>query len=220
MLRKALALGHKAIVVINKIDRPDAVIDDVVNRTFDLFVHLGATDEQLDFPIVYAAAIKGQATLDVNKPGTDITPLLDTVLEKIPAPAINADAPLQILVLALVQDPYKGKMGIGKIQSGSIARRQNVMLMGKDGAQIPGKVSDLAVYSGLERVDADQASAGEIVAVAGLDEVSIGDTIADADNPVALPRVTVDEPTAGKHFGGDVAAPVRLGPGARPAAPR
>ncbi len=200
VLRKALALGHKAIVVINKIDRPDAVIDDVVNRTFDLFVHLGATDEQLDFPIVYAAAIKGQATLDVNKPGTDITPLLDTVLEKIPAPAINAAAPLQILVLALVQDPYKGKMGIGKIQSGSIARRQNVTLMGKDGVQIPGKVSDLAVYSGLERVDADQASAGEIVAVAGLDEVSIGDTIADADNPVALPRVTVDEPTVQMSF--------------------
>ena len=104
VLRKALALGHKAIVVINKIDRPDAVIDDVVNRTFDLFVHLGATEEQLDFPIVYTAAIKGTATLDVNKPGTDITPLLDTVLEKIPAPAINADAPLQILVLSLIQD--------------------------------------------------------------------------------------------------------------------
>ena len=200
VLRKALALGHKAIVVINKIDRPDAVIDDVVNRTFDLFVHLGATYEQLDFPIVYAAAIKGQATLDVNKPGTDITPLLDTVLEKIPAPAINADAPLQILVLALVQDPYKGKMGIGKIQSGSIARRQNVMLMGKDGAKTPGKVSDLAIYSGLERVDADQASAGEIVAVAGLDEVSIGDTIADAENPIALPRVTIDEPTVQMSF--------------------
>ncbi|KAF4516034.1 hypothetical protein B566_EDAN000271 [Ephemera danica] len=200
VLRKALALGHKAIVVINKIDRPDAVIDDVVNRTFDLFVHLGATDEQLDFPIVYAAAIKGQATLDVNKPGTDITPLLDTVLEKIPAPAINAEAPLQILVLALVQDPYKGKMGIGKIQSGSIARRQPVMLLGKDGAQTLGKVSDLAVYSGLERVDADQAAAGEIVAVAGLDAVSIGDTIADAENPIALPRVTIDEPTVQMSF--------------------
>ena len=183
VLRKALALGHKAIVVINKIDRPDAVIDDVVNRTFDLFVHLGATDEQLDFPIVYTSAIKGIATLDVNKPGTDIQPLLDTVLEKIPAPAITVDAPLQMLVLALVQDPYKGKMGIGKIQSGSIARRQNVMVLGKDGAQVPGKVSDLAVYSGLERADMEQAAAGEIVAVAGLDDVSIGDTIADADHP-------------------------------------
>src|SRR6478672_13657109 len=133
VLRKALALGHKAIVVINKIDRPDAVIDDVVNRTFDLFVHLGATDEQLDFPIVYTAAIKVPATLDLNKPVTDITPLLDTVLEKIPAPAINAEAPLQILVLSLIQDLYKGKMGVGKIQSGSIARRQNVVVLGKNG---------------------------------------------------------------------------------------
>ncbi len=195
VLRKALALGHKAIVVINKIDRTDAVIDDVVNRTFDLFVHLGATDQQLDFPIVYTAAIKGTATLDIDKPGTDITPLLDTVLEKIPAPAINADAPLQILVLSLIQDLYKGKMGVGKIQSGSIARRQNVIVLGKDGAQFPGKVSDLAVYSGLERTDTERAEAGEIVAVAGLDEVSIGDTIADAEHPVALTRVTVDEPT-------------------------
>jgi len=200
VLRKALALGHKAIVVINKIDRPDAVIDDVVNRTFDLFVHLGATDAQLDFPIVYASAIKGIATLDVNKSGNDITPLLDTVLEQIPAPAINATAPLQILVLALAQDSYKGKMGIGKIQSGSIARRQNVLVLGKNGDQLPGKVSDLAVYSGLDRADVEDAKAGEIVAVAGLDEVSIGDTIADVEKPLALPRVTIDEPTVQMTF--------------------
>ncbi len=200
VLRKALALGHKAIVVVNKIDRPDAVVDDVVNRTFDLFVHLGATDDQLDFPIVYTSAIKGLATLDVNKPGTDIAPLLDTVLDQIPAPAIHAESPLQILVLALVQDPYKGKMGIGKIQSGSIARRQNVLVLAKDGVQLPGKVSDLAVYSGLERADVEQAAAGEIVAVAGLDQVSIGDTIADAEQPMALPRVTIDEPTVQMTF--------------------
>jgi GTP-binding protein len=200
VLRKALALGHRAIVVINKIDRPDAVIDDVVNRTFDLFVHLGATDEQLDFPIVYTSAIKGTATLDVNKPGTDIAPLLDTVLGQIPAPAINAKAPLQILVLALLYDSYKGKMGVGKVQSGSIARRQSVLILGKDGAQILSKVSDLAVYSGLERIDVEQAEAGEIVAVAGLDQVSIGDTIADAEQPSALPRVTIDEPTVQMTF--------------------
>ena len=124
-----------------------------MNRTFDLFVHLGATDEQLDFPIVYTSAIKGLATLDVNKPGNDIAPLLDTVLAQIPAPAINAKAPLQILVLALLYDSYKGKMGVGKIQSGAIARRQGVLILGKDGAQLAGKVSDLAVYSGLERMD-------------------------------------------------------------------
>ena len=200
VLRKALALGHKAIVVINKIDRPDATIDDVVNRTFDLFVHLGATDEQLDFPIIYASAIKGIATLDMNEPGSNITPLLDTVLEKISAPAINAKAPLQILVLALAQDSYKGKLGIGKIQSGSIARRQNVLVLGNDGAKLPGKVSDLAVYSGLDRTDTEQAEAGEIVAVAGLDHVSIGDTIADTEQPLALPRVTIDEPTVQMTF--------------------
>jgi GTP-binding protein len=195
VLRKALALGHKAIVVINKIDRPDAVIDDVVNRTFDLFVHLGATDDQLDFPLVYTSAINGIATLDINKPGSDISPLLDTVLEKIPGPAINANGPLQILVLALLYDSYKGKMGVGKIQSGSIARRQQVLVLGKDGAA-PGKVSDLAVYSGLERTDVEEAKAGEIVAVAGLDQVSIGDTIADAVQPSPLPRVTIDEPNS------------------------
>jgi GTP-binding protein len=200
VLRKALALGHKAIVVINKIDRPDAVVDDVVNRTFDLFVHLGATDEQLDFPIVYASAINGTATLDMNKPGTEVAPLLDTILEKIPAPAINRDAPLQILVLALAYDSYKGKMGIGKIQSGSIARRQNVVTMIKDGSQAAGKVADLAVFSGLERTDVEEAQAGEIVAVAGLEEVHIGDTIADAANPLALPRVTIDEPTVQMTF--------------------
>jgi GTP-binding protein len=199
VLRKALALGHKAIVVINKIDRPDAVIDNVVNRTFDLFVHLGATDDQLDFPLVYTSAINGIATLDINKPGSDISPLLDTVLEKIPGPAINANGPLQILVLALLYDSYKGKMGVGKIQSGSIARRQQVLVLGKDGAA-PGKVSDLAVYSGLERTDVEEAKAGEIVAVAGLDQVSIGDTIADAVQPSPLPRVTIDEPTVQMTF--------------------
>jgi GTP-binding protein len=151
VLRKALALGHKAIVVINKIDRPDAVVDDVLNRTFDLFVHLGATNEQLDFPIVYASAINGIATLDLNRPGTDISPLLDTILNQIPAPAIRANAPLQMLVLALAYDSYKGKMGIGKILAGSIAKRQTVAQMKRDGSQVNGRVAELAVFSGLER---------------------------------------------------------------------
>lgn len=200
VLRKALALGHRAIVVINKVDRPDAVVDDVVNRTFDLFVHLGATDEQLDFPIVYTSALKGTATLDLNKGGTEIAPLLDTVLDKIPAPAISRHAPLQMLVLALAYDSYKGKLAIGKIQSGSIARRQQVVTIVKDGSQIPGKVSDLSVFAGLDRSDVEEAQAGEIVAVAGLEEVHIGDTIADAAQSVALPRVSIDEPTVQMTF--------------------
>jgi GTP-binding protein len=201
VLRKALALGHRAIVVINKIDRPDAVVDDVLNRTFDLFVHLGATNEQLDFPIVYTSALKGTATLDSNKPGTDIMPLLDTILAHIPAPAVFAEAPLQMLVLALAYDSYKGKMGIGKVQSGAIGRRQNVVLIKRDGTHVSGKVTDLSVFAGLDRVDVDKAEAGEIVAVAGLPDVGIGETIADPDEPVALPPVAIDEPTVQMTFG-------------------
>ena len=201
VLRKALALGHKAIVVINKIDRSDAVVDDVLNRTFDLFVHLGATNEQLDFPIVYTSAIQGTATLDVDKPGADIAPLLDTIVTHIPAPLIHAQAPMQILVLALANDSYKGKMGIGKIQSGAIARRQAVMQIRRDGTHVPGKVTDLSVFSGLERQDVEKAEAGEIVAVAGLTDIGIGETIADAADPVALPPVAIDEPTVQMTFG-------------------
>jgi GTP-binding protein len=200
VLRKALQLGHRAIVVINKIDRPDAVVDDVLNRTFDLFSHLGATNEQLDFPIVYTSAINGTATLDIGDPGRDIAPLLDTILERVPPPAITADAPLQILVLALAQDSYKGKMGIGKIQAGSIARRQRVVQIRRDGTYVEGKVTDLSVFAGLDRLDVDKAEAGEIVAVAGLSEIGIGETIADPERPVALPPVAIDEPTVQMTF--------------------
>lgn len=201
VLRKALALGLRAIVVINKVDRPDAMADDVLNRTFDLFVHLGATNEQLDFPVVYTSAINGVATLDLDEPGTDIRPLLDTILERVPAPRIEANAPLQILVLALSYDPYKGKMGIGKIQAGSIARRQPIAHILRDGAHVPGKVSDLAIFSGLERQDVESAEAGDIVAVAGLPNVNIGDTIADADRPRPAGPVVIDEPTVQMTFG-------------------
>ena len=199
VLRKALALGHKAIVVINKIDRPDAVIDDVVNRTFDLFVHLGATDEQLDFPIVYTAAIKGTATLDINKPGTDISPLLDTVLERSPR---RPSTPMR--------RSRSWSWPSSRFLQRQDGRRQDSIRFDRPPTEcgdprkgrrtVPGKISDLAVYSGLERTDVEQAEAGEIVAVAGLDEVSIGDTIADAEHPVALPRVTIDEPTVQMTF--------------------
>jgi GTP-binding protein len=201
VLRKALALGHRAIVVINKIDRADAVVDEVLNRTFDLFVHLGATNEQLDFPIVYTSAIQGTATLDLNKPGTDIHPLLDTILAQIPSPGIYTDAPLQMLVLALAYDSYKGKMGIGKIQSGSITKRQHVALIKRDGSHVAGEVTDLSVFAGLERLEVEKADAGEIVAVAGLPEVGIGETIADPNEPLALPPVAIDEPTVQMTFG-------------------
>ncbi|MDA2911722.1 translational GTPase TypA [Nitrospiraceae bacterium AH_259_D15_M11_P09] len=200
VLRKALALGHKAIVVINKIDRSDAVADDVLNRTFDLFVHLGASNEQLDFPVVYTSAINGTATLDLNKPGTDLVPLLETILERLPAPIIHTDAPLQILILELMHDPYKGKLGVGRIRAGSITKRQPVIQIARDRSQQRGKITDLSVFSGLERLEVESAEAGEIVVIAGLPDLTIGDTITDPDRPRALPPVAIDEPTVQMTF--------------------
>ncbi len=200
VLRKALGLGHRAIVVINKIDRPDAQIEEVVNRTFDLFAHLGATDDQLDFPLVYTSALHGTASLDSEKSGVDIAPLLDTILEKIPAPQIIADRPLQMLVLALAHDSYKGKMAIGKLLSGTLTKRQPLVRIKTDGTQVPGKVTDLLIFEGLERKDVERVEAGEIVAVAGFPEVGIGETLADPEQPIPLPPVAIDEPTVQMTF--------------------
>ena len=201
VLKKALELGHKAIVVINKIDRPDAQIEEVVNKTFDLFVSLNATDEQLDFPIVYAAAIAGTATMDTANPGTDLVPLFDTILEKIPGPEIWENDPLQILVLALGYDSYKGKMGIGKIYSGAIKKNQSIMQIDPDGNKETGRVVDISVFEGLQKKSVDEASAGEIVSVAGLEFITIGSTITDPLNPKQIPPVLIDEPTVQMSFG-------------------
>ena len=200
VLRKALALGHRAIVVINKIDRPDAIVDDVLNRTFDLFVQLGASDDQLDFPVVYTSALQGLATLDINKPGTDIHPLLDTIIGHIPAPMIKVNAPLQMLVLALAYDSYKGRMGIGKIVAGSLTKRQSVLQVTRVGTHLKGKVAELSVFSGLDRQEVETVGAGEIVAVAGLPDISIGETITDPEQPMPLPPVAIDEPTVQMTF--------------------
>ncbi len=201
VLRKALELGHHAIVVINKVDRPDSQIEDVVNRTFDLFCELNAKDRQLDFPIVYTSAIQGTATLDMKHPSDNIYPLLDTILEKVPPPDVNPEAPLQILVLALSQDSYKGKMGIGKIIAGSIAKGQLAALIRRNGQQVNAKVTSILTYEGLERVEAENAVAGEIVAVAGFENIGIGETITDPNQPTPLPVLIIDEPTVQMTFG-------------------
>lgn len=199
--RKALELGLQAIVVINKIDKANANPDNAVNKTFDLFVHLGASHEQLDFPIVYTNAVTGTATLDHEKPGSDLAPLFDLILEKIPAPEAYAANPLQMLVLALKYDTYKGKMGIGKIIAGTIIKGQKVAQIKHAGTETLGVVTDLLVYEGLKQVSVAQAEAGEIVAVAGLPDIAIGETIADAENPKQLPPVAVDQPTVQMTFG-------------------
>jgi len=200
VLRKALALGIPIIVVINKIDRPDAQIDEVINSTFDLFVELNASSAQLDFPIVYASGIQGVATLDMHQPGRDLEPLFETVVARIPPPTVVPDEPLQILVLALAYDSFKGKMGIGKISAGSIRKGQPLMRIAADGTRQTGTAMAILAYQGLERIEIDSADAGEIVAVAGLSEVGIGDTITDPARPKALPPMSIEEPTLRMTF--------------------
>ena len=201
VLRKALELGHKAIVVINKIDSPDARPEEVANRTFDLFCELNAHEDQLDFPIVYTSALHGTATLDLAKPSDTISPLLDTILEKIPPPKVEPHAPLQILILALLADSYKGTLGIGKITGGSIKKGGTVLLARRNQNQITSKIMNILTYEGLERVEVEEAHAGEIVAVAGFEEIGIGDTITDPSNPKPLPPPVIDEPTVQMTFG-------------------
>ena len=200
VLRKAIALGHPVIVVVNKIDRHDAQVDDVVNRTFDLFVELGASSAQLDFPIVYTSATRGTATLDLRAPGADIVPLFEAIVARIPPPTVLPDEPLQILVLALAYDSFKGKMGIGKIHAGSIRKQQPIMRLAPDGHRQTGTAIALLAYQGLERVEIDAAESGEIVAVAGFGDVSIGDTITDPERPKALPAMVIEEPTLRMTF--------------------
>ncbi|MBI3324724.1 MAG: translational GTPase TypA [Candidatus Omnitrophica bacterium] len=200
VLRKAIALGHPVVVVVNKIDRQDAQIDDVLNRTFDLFVELGASSEQLDFPIVYTCAITGTATLELSAPGTDLTPLFETIVGKLPPPVALPDEPLQILVLALAYDSYRGKMGIGKIHAGSLRRNQPILRLAVDGSQQARPAAAVYAYQGLERVEIESAQAGEIVAVAGFEEISIGDTITDPERPKALPAMVIEEPTLRMSF--------------------
>ena len=200
VLRKAIGLGLPVIVVINKIDRSDAQIDDVLNRTFDLFVDLNASSVQLDFPIIYTSATQGVATLDMRTPGTDVGPLFETIVAKIPPPTVLPGEPLQILVLALAYDSFKGKMGIGKIHAGSIAKGQSLMRISHDGTQTTRNALAILAYQGLERVEVPSADGGEIVAVAGFEEIGIGDTITDPERPKALPTMIVEEPTLRMTF--------------------
>jgi GTP-binding protein len=200
VLRKAIGLGMPVVVVINKIDRPDARVDEVLNRTFDLFVELNASSAQLDFPVVYTSAVNGTATLDPASPGEDVVPLFETILKTIPPPAVTPDAPVQLLVLALAYDPFKGKMGIGKIQAGSLRRGQPLMRVAHDGARQAGSATALLAYQGLERIEIESADSGDIVAVAGFADIGIGDTLTDPERPAPLPAMVIEEPTLRMTF--------------------
>ncbi|MGH8671232.1 MAG: translational GTPase TypA [Burkholderiales bacterium] len=198
--RKALALGLKPIVVVNKIDRPEARPDWVVNHTFELFDKLGATDEQLDFPVVYASALNGHATLDLSQPGTDMRPLFDTILARVPAPAGDIEAPLQLQISALDYSSFVGRIGIGRITRGRISPAQDVLVLDGDKPAKRARVNQVFGFQGLERVPMEEATAGEIVLINGVPEVAIGVTLADAECPEALPMLAVDEPTLTMNF--------------------
>ncbi|MCB1890898.1 MAG: translational GTPase TypA [Rhodocyclaceae bacterium] len=200
--RKALALGLKPIVVINKIDRPGARPDWVINHTFDLFDKLGATEEQLDFPVVYASALNGYAMLDASQPGTDMRPLFEAILKHVPQPEVDSDGPLQLRICSLDYSSFVGRIGIGRITRGRIGPLQNVLVMKgpDDPAPIKARVNQVQVFHGLERVQAEEAQAGDIVLINGIEDIGIGVTLCDPQQPEALPLLTVDEPTLTMNF--------------------
>jgi GTP-binding protein len=200
VLKKALELGHRVIVVINKVDRKDADPDRVLNETFDLFIELGATDEQADFPVVYAIATHHQAGLDPQV-GPDLQPLFQTILKAIPAPVVDFDKPLQMLVTTLDYDNYRGLTAIGRIFAGEISAGQPVTRMTLNGETHPGTVSYLYLQEGLERIEVTQVKAGDIVAVAGIEQIAIGETLSDPENPQALPGIKIEAPTVRMTFG-------------------
>ena len=199
--RKALALGLKPIVVVNKVDRPGARPEWAINQTFELFDKLGATDEQLDFPVVYASALNGYASLEADVREGDMTPLFEAILKHVPVRDDNPDGPLQMQVTSLDYSSYVGKIGIGRINRGRVKTGQDVIVMnGPDATPIRGRINQVLNFKGLERVLVDEAVAGDIVLINGIDEIGIGSTICQPDTPEALPMLTVDEPTLTMNF--------------------
>jgi len=198
--KKAFALGLKPIVVINKIDRPGARPDWVVDQTFDLFDNLGATDEQLDFPIIYASALNGFAGLEEDVSGGDMTPLFETIVEKVEAPVVDVDAPFQMQVISLDYNSYVGVIGVGRIQRGSVKRNMPLTLIDCEGNTRNGRMLKLYGFNGLERVEIETAHAGDIIAFCGIDKLQISETICDPDDVMALPALSIDEPTVSMTF--------------------
>ncbi len=200
VLRQALAKGLKVILVVNKIDRPAARPDYAVNATFDLFIDLGATEEQAHFPVIYAKATDGRAGLSPDALGPDLTVLFDTILEHIPPPAVDPDGPTQLLVTALEYSSYVGKIAVGRLHAGRLRAGQTVAHIDHHGNTATGKITKLYTFRDLQRQEQTEVSAGTIVAVAGIPGLGIGDTLADPDNPVALPPIKVEEPTVRMVF--------------------
>ena len=198
--KKALALGLKPIVVINKVDRPGSRTNWVINQTFDLFANLGATDEQLDFPVVYASALNGYATLDMANVSDTMRPLFETILNHVEPPKGDSNAPLQMQVSALDYSTYTGRLGIGRVWNGRIKPGQAVTIMNGDTQVGQGRINQVLGFRGLERIEVKEAEAGDIVIISGLEDIGIGVTVTDKENPVGLPILGVDEPTLTMDF--------------------
>jgi GTP-binding protein len=200
VLRKAFECGLRPIVIINKIDRADARPTEVLNAVFDLFVELDADDATLDFPTIFAAGREGIATTDLSIPAVDFRPLIDAILKHVPPPDVDANAPLQMLTITLDWSDYVGRIAIGPVAAGKIRKNQRIALLKHDGRRLDCTIKQLYVFDRLGRTETDEVSAGDICAVVGQENVDIGDTIADIDNPVALPPIKVDEPTLDMLF--------------------
>jgi len=201
VLRKALERRLTPIVVINKIDRPDARAQEVLNEIYDLFIDLDALEDQLDFPVLYTNARTGTATFDPGTPGEDLRPLFDAVVDHVPPPRGNADAPLQLLVANLDSSDYLGRIAIGRIFNGRVKIGDTVAVCKLDGAVQPTKVTKLFAFDGLKRVDINDAAAGDIVCLAGIEDITIGETIADVEQQIPIPPIAIDEPTVSMIFG-------------------
>ena len=201
VLRKALEKRLPVILVINKIDRPDARIDEVIDEVYELFLDLDADESQIEFPIVYTNAKAGQASMDPQAPGTDLKPLLDLLITRIPAPEYDAAHPFQAHVTNLDASPYVGRIAICRIRHGTIRRGEPIAWCRSDGTIERVRISELSVTEALDRVTVDEASAGEIISVAGIAEITIGDTLADAADPRPLPAIMVDEPSLSVTIG-------------------
>lgn len=200
VLKKSLELHLKPILVVNKIDRPNARPEEVVDLTFDLFCELNATDEQLDFPIVYASGREGRATLDLKEEARDMKPLLETILHRVLPPVADPELPFQMLVTMLDYDSYVGRMAIGRIFHGRILLGGPMALVKRDGSLVNGKATRILKYLGLKRVEVKEAEAGDIVSISGIEDVKVGETLASPENPKALPTLKIDEPTVSMNF--------------------
>ncbi|MEC8953234.1 MAG: translational GTPase TypA [Actinomycetota bacterium] len=201
VLRKALEAGLAIVLVVNKVDRPDARLAEVVDETYELFLDLGATEDQIEFPIVYTDARAGTATLDPDRDGTDLAPFFDVVLDHVPPPVYDEDAPLRVHVTNLDASPYVGRIAVCRIDSGTLRRGAPVAWCRTDGSVQPARVATITVTEALGQVDVEEAGPGEIVYVSGIDDVTIGETLADPEDPRPLPIITVDEPTLSMAIG-------------------